>query len=265
MLTTPFVTGSPNWTDLATPDREGAVDFYRGVFGWEYVSAGPDTGGYGMFQLGGGTVAGVMPIPEGQAPPAWSLYFQTPDAEATARAVEAGGGSVVYGPMDVMDLGRMAVFADRAGAGFAVWQPGGNKGLDLVNVPGALTWGELYTPDEDAAFSFYSAVFGWEAISTPIPGGNGTYRMVNPAGQGSDAMFGGFVPLGSDPTEADSDPHWLLYFAVTDCDATVTRARTLGGTVRTPPVDLEGVGRFAKLTDPYGASFAIMQGVTPAI
>ncbi|MFF2520578.1 VOC family protein [Streptomyces liangshanensis] len=265
MLTTPFAAGSPNWTELATPDPAGAGDFYRGVFGWEYASAGPGTGGYGLFRLGGGTVAGVLPAGGGQAPPVWSVSFLTPDADATAKAAEAAGGSVVRPPADVRDLGRTATLADGAGVGFAVWQPGTDEGLDLVDVPGALTWIELYTPDEDAAFGFYSAVFGWEALSTPIPGGRGTYRMVNPAGRGPDAMFGGFVPLGSDPTEAGSDPHWLLYFAVTDCDATVTRTRTLGGTVLTAPADVEGVGRFAKLTDPYGASFAIMQGVAQAM
>lgn len=264
MLTTPFVTGSPNWTDLTTPDVEGASAFYTSLFGWDHRTAGPGTGGYGIFELDGRSVAGVMPAPSDEAPPAWSLYFQTPDAAATASAVKAAGGSVLQEPTEITDLGVTAVFADVAGAGFAVWQPGRNKGLERVNDPGCFTWGELYTPDEDAAFSFYSAVLGWEAISMPIPGGNGTYRMVNPAGQGSDTMFGGFVPLESDPTERESPAHWLLYFSVTDCDDTVTRARDLGGEVRMAPVEVDGVGRFAKLADPYGARFAVMQSVVAA-
>lgn len=136
-----------------------------------------------------------------------------------------------------------------------------SRSRDAVNEPGSLYWCELYTPDEDAAYRFYSSVFGWEATSMPMPDGSGTYRMVNPAGQGAEGMFGGFVPIGTDPAESDTRPHWLLYFAVTDCDATVTVARKLGGRVRVAPTDIEGVGRFAKLADPYGARFALMQGV----
>ncbi|MFI5755153.1 VOC family protein [Streptomyces sp. NPDC051569] len=263
MLKTPFVTGSPNWADLGTPDLDGAIAFYNGLLGWDFLSAGPDAGGYGMFQLGGRTAAGAMTVPTDQGPSAWHLYFQTSDADAAAKAVRQGGGSIVNEPMDVMDIGRMAVFNDASGAPFSAWQPGKLKGLDVVNDPGALCWGELYTEDEDASYAFYSSVFGWEALSMPLPDGTGTYRMVNPAGQGPDAMFGGFVPLGSDPVESDAGPHWLLYFAVADCDATVAAARKLGGTVRMAPFDMEGVGRFAKLADPYGARFAVMQGAAP--
>ncbi|WP_030741430.1 VOC family protein [Streptomyces sp. NRRL F-5135] len=264
MLTSPYPEGSPIWADLGTTDLEGANAFYHGVFGWDFLSAGPEAGGYGMFQTDGRTAAGVMPLEPGHGSPSWTLYFATPDADATAAAVRDAGGSVEFGPMDVMDIGRMAAFTDRAGARFAVWQPGRNKGLDIVNEPGSLCWAELYTPDEDTAYAFYSSVFGWEALSMPMPDGSGTYRMVNPAGKGSDAMFGGFVPLGNDPIESGGAPYWLLYFAVTDCDAAVAAARKLDGTVRMEPTDIEGVGRFAKLADPHGARFALMRGVERA-
>ncbi|MFJ4918941.1 VOC family protein [Streptomyces sp. NPDC088725] len=261
MLSTNFVAGAPSWADLTTPDMAGASAFYQGLFGWDTISGGPDTGGYSMFQLGGRTVAGAMPMPSEQAPPAWSVYFQTHDADATAASVREAGGSVLSEPVDVMDFGRMAIFTDPAGAGFSVWQPGKLMGLERVQDPGSLCWVELYTSDEGAATGFYSSVFRWETISMPMPGGTGTYRMVNPAGEGADAMFGGFVPIGSDQTESDIPPHWLLYFEVADCDGTVAEAERLGGTVRAAPMDIEGVGRFAKLTDPYGARFALMQGV----
>ena len=261
MLTSPYVNGSPVWVDLGTPDIDGAAAFYRGLFGWEFRPAGPDTGGYGMFQLGDRTAAGGMPMTAEQGPPSWSLYFRTSDADATAKSVQGNGGSVVVGPMDVMDIGRMAVLTDPGGAAFSIWQPGTNEGLDVVNEPGSLCWAELYTADEPAAYAFYQAVFGWESSAMPLPDGSGTYRMVHPAGQGPDGMFGGFVTLGSDPSESGGAPHWQLYFAVTECDATVTAGRGLGATVRVAPTDIEGVGRFAKLADPSGARFAILQGV----
>jgi predicted enzyme related to lactoylglutathione lyase len=54
-------------------------------------------------------------------------------------------------------------------------------------------------------------------------------------------------------------PHWLPYFQVTDCDATVSRASGLRGSTMMPARDLEKVGRFSILKDPQGAAFAIIK------
>ncbi|MCP3818343.1 VOC family protein [Streptomyces sp. A3M-1-3] len=261
MLTTRYVTGAPNWIDFGTPDIEGASTFYGGLFGWQFLSAGPEAGGYGMFRLGEKTVAGCMALPEEQGDSAWSVYFQSPDADATAKSVEQGGGSVLSEPMDVFDLGRMAVFSDPAGASFATWQPRQNKGLDAVTDENTLCWAELYTAEPAAAVAFYGSVFGWESSEMPFAGGS--YAMVKPSGGGDDAAFGGIVPLASEPTEAQTGAYWLPYFEVADCDAAVAKAQELGGKVRMAPMDMEGVGRFAKLADPYGARFAVIKSAYP--
>ncbi|MEU2586006.1 VOC family protein [Streptomyces avermitilis] len=257
MLTTRFVTGAPNWLDIGTPDIDGATSFYGGLFGWQFRSAGPDAGGYGFFQLSGKTAAGGMQTTPEQGPPSWTVYFQSPDAEATAKAAEQAGGSVFLPPMDVMGQGHMAILADQAGVPFGVWQPGRTKGLDVAGAPGSLCWIELYTPDIARAAAFYNKVFGWETSAVPFPGG--TYTSINPAGTEPEAMFGGAVPLQDDPTEAKSGAYWLPYFEVEDTDATVAKAQELGGKVRMPATDLEGVGRPARLADPYGARFAVIK------
>ncbi|MEU9368104.1 VOC family protein [Streptomyces avermitilis] len=261
MLTTRFVTGAPNWLDVGTPDIDGATSFYGGLFGWEFQSAGPDAGGYGFFQLSGKTAAGGMQTTPEQGPPSWTVYFQSPDAEATAKAAEQAGGRVLLPPMDVMGQGHMAILADQAGVPFGIWQPGRNKGLEVAGDPGSLCWIELYTPDIARAAAFYDRVFGWETSAGSFPGG--TYTCINPAGTGPEAMFGGAVPLQDDPTEAESGAYWLPYFEVEDTDATVAEAQGLGGKVRMPATDLEGVGRMAKLTDPYGARFAVIKSAPP--
>ncbi|GHH35479.1 putative enzyme related to lactoylglutathione lyase [Streptomyces umbrinus] len=121
MLTTRFVTGAPNWVDLGTSDIDGATSFYNGLFGWDFRSAGPESGGYGFFQLAGKTAAGGMQTSPEQGPPSWNVFFQTPDADATAKAVERTGGKVLMPPDDVMKEGRLAVFSDKAGVSFGVW------------------------------------------------------------------------------------------------------------------------------------------------
>ncbi|MEU7057666.1 VOC family protein [Streptomyces sp. NPDC046197] len=257
MLTTRFVNGAPNWIDVGTSDIDGARSFYGGLFGWQFQSAGPQAGGYGFFQLDGRTVAGGMQTSAEQGPPSWNVYFQSADAEATAKAAEQAHGRVLAPPMDVMGEGHMAVLADPAGVPFGIWQPGRTKGVDMAGDPGSLCWVELYTPDIAAAAAFYHKVLSLETSAVPFPGG--TYTCINPAEGGEDAMFGGVVPLADDPVEAEAGPYWLPYFEVTDADTTVARAQELGGTVRMPATDIEGVGRIAKLADPYGARFAIIK------
>ncbi|MFJ6658106.1 VOC family protein [Streptomyces sp. NPDC091377] len=258
MISTHFVTGAPNWVDLGTPDIDRATAFYSALFGWRLQSAGPESGGYGFFQRDGRTVAGAMQTPPDQGPPVWTVYFQSPDADATAEAVGRAHGRVVSAPREVPDKGRVALLADRAGAPYGIWQPGRLKGLDVVGEHGTLVWAELHTPDIAAAAGFYNTVFGWETSSVSFPGGS--YTCVNAAGQGEAAAFGGLVPLDDDPVESDAEPHWLPYFGTADPDTVCARATELGGTVRLAPLDLPDVGRIAKLSDPFGARFAVIRG-----
>ncbi|WP_128804381.1 MULTISPECIES: VOC family protein [unclassified Streptomyces] len=258
MLTTRFVNGAPNWIDVGTSDIEGATTFYGGLFGWQFQSAGPDAGGYGFFQLDGKTVTGAMQTTPEQGPPSWTVYFQSADAEATAKAAEQAHGSVLMRPMDVMGEGHMAVLGDKAGVPFGIWQPGRTKGVDKANETGALCWVELYTPDVPAAAWFYHETLGLETSAVSFPGG--TYTCVNPAGAGEGGMFGGIVDLADAPGEDSA--YWLPYFEVADTDAAVAEAQRLGGRVRVPGTDIEGVGRVAKLTDPYGARFAVIRSAS---
>jgi len=66
---------------------------------------------------------------------------------------------------------------------------------------------------------------------------------------------GGMVKL--DEAHAGVRPHWLVYFAVSDCDATTMVAAENGGKVVVPPTDIPP-GRFSVLSDPQGAVFGVM-------
>ncbi|MCC3771099.1 VOC family protein, partial [Streptomyces sp. UNOC14_S4] len=139
MLTTSFVPGAPDWLDLAVPDTDAAVAFYRGLFGWTFRSAGPEAGGYGFFLHDGRTVAGVGPSGKNSTA-TWTVYFHTPDADATAEAVRQAGGTVTVMPMDVTTAGRMAHFTDPTGADFGVWQPRDRPGMEVVMEDNSLSW-----------------------------------------------------------------------------------------------------------------------------
>ena len=56
---------------------------------------------------------------------------------------------------------------------------------------------------------------------------------------------------------------WLSYFTVEDCDASVAKvAGARRQRVRSPHT-LEGVGRFAVVADPHGATFGVIAGEPP--
>ncbi|GHC48876.1 VOC family protein [Streptomyces cinnamoneus] len=259
MLTTDFVAGSPCWLDLGSPNVEGAVDFYSDVFGWDHQSAGPEAGGYGVFRKDGRDVAALGPLTEEGASSAWTVYFRTLDADATAKAAEQGGATVRVAPFDVTDAGRMACLTDPCGAEFAVWQPGTVKGLQTVTEPGSLCWTELHTSDPTAAKAFYRGIFGWRSEDVKVPGM--TYTVLSTAA-GEDqqrASFGGVVPF----REPADKPHWLPYFEVPDVDQVVALTEGNGGSVIMPAADAPDIGRMAWLADPYGAAFAVIKSVTP--
>ncbi|MFD6415453.1 VOC family protein [Streptomyces sp. NPDC060194] len=265
MLTTDYVSGAPNWVDLGSGDVPASVEFYGALFGWEFASAGPEAGGYGMFVRDGRTVAAVGPHQGEGAKPAWTVYFQTADADATAKSVEEAGGTVRAAPMDIFDQGRMAHFTDPTGAEFAVWQPGGNKGLDAVTDPWTLCWTESFTPDAARSKAFYAGVLGWEYEDMPLPPGavSDTYTVASPTGGGSERAHAGLMQLGPDMLP-DGTGYWQPYFETPDADATVAEATRRGAAVLMGPVDMPGVGRMAMLTDPQGAFFAVITSAEAA-
>jgi predicted enzyme related to lactoylglutathione lyase len=246
---TSYEPGTPSWVDLSTADPAAAKEFYGGLFGWEATDAGPveETGGYAMFTLRGKMVAGVGPLMDPNQPQVWSTYISTDDVDAAAERARAAGAQAIVEPMDVMDAGRMAMVMHPAGGLVGFWQPGRHTGAELVNEPGSLTWNQLHTRDKDGAAAFYGAVFGWTVGDF---GGMGVWNL-------GENGIGGIMDMP--PGTPDEVPaFWMTIFSVADADESVARASELGGTVVSEPTDLEGIGRFALLTDPQGVYFGVI-------
>jgi hypothetical protein len=185
-------------------------------------------------------------------PPAWLSYVNVDSADTTIAKVKANGGAVFVEPMDVMEAGRMAVFADPAGAVLGLWQPGAHTGAQLVNEPGTWCWSELITTDIDGAKAFYGAVFGWGAQEQG-PDGAPTYT----EWKIGERSLGGMMPKTPE-MPAEMPPNWGVYFAVDEADAAAAKAQELGGSLFMGPMDIEP-GRMAVLADPIGAVFNILE------
>jgi predicted enzyme related to lactoylglutathione lyase len=244
--------GVPSWVDLGSPDLARSKDFYGGLFGWNCPEGPPEAGGYSVCDLGGKTVAGLGPQMNPDAPPNWMTYVNVDSADDAVAKVAANGGTVFMEPMDVMAAGRMAIFADNLGAVLGVWQPKEHLGAQLANEPGTYCWSELITTDLEASTAFYHAVFGWGAEGQGPPGGPVAYTEWQHGGK----SIGGMM-LKPAEMPAEVPPHWGVYFAVADTDATVARAQELGATLYMGPMDIEP-GRFAVLADPVGAVFNVL-------
>jgi predicted enzyme related to lactoylglutathione lyase len=267
-----YLPGVPCWIDTSQPDPEAAVSFYGELFGWEFEDVMPpgSDGKYFIGRIRGGDVAAVGSVPEG-APPAamWNTYVWVESADETASKVQDAGGSVVMEPFDVMDAGRMAVFADPEGAAFCVWQAKEHQGARIVNENGSLNFNGLNTSDAEGAKSFYGSVFGWRTLSLgggagmwTLPGYGDYLERDDPNLRRRMAEVG--APDGFEDVVAsvnavtDDQPnvpaHWNVTFAVDDADATADRAAELGGQVIAPPFDAPWV-RMTVITDPQGATF----------
>lgn len=251
--TTPWPVGVPCWVDLASTDVEAAKKLYAAVLGWGFEQQGEEYGGYVMCRVGDGDAAGIGPVQEG-APPAWTLYFASDDADATANAVVDAGGRVLAEPFDVGTLGRMFIAADPGGAAFGVWQAIDSIGATHVNEPGGLTWEDLSVPDPDAARAFYAAVFGF--VYDELADAPSSYQLF----KRPDEPW----PLGGMGGLAEGAyPAWLPYFCVHDTDAAVAAAQDNGGSVLQEAQDSE-FGRQAVLADADGAVFSVIQAIPGA-
>jgi predicted enzyme related to lactoylglutathione lyase len=247
--------GSPCWVDVASNDVEASGRFYSGLFGWKAEPVpDPEAGGYTFLTLGGDIVAALSPLQEGQVP-AWTVYFKTPDAEATGALVEEFGGKVVVPAFDVLKSGRMAVFQDPKGAYLAVWQPKEMPGFSKAYEPNTFGWAELNEAGVASVVNFYTSVFGWEVKLTE--GGDGSPPYVEWQIDGQ--SIGGAIDLAEIPDmPSDMPPFWLVYFLVSDIEASTKKVSELGGVVQKGPQPYPG-GQFTIASDPSGAAFALMQ------
>jgi len=239
------------WVELHTSDGAGAKDFYTQLFGWTVNEIPMGDGSvYVMARKDGKDVAALYED-EGQ-PPNWLSYISVANVDDALGKAKNLGATVIAGPVDVSESGRMGVLADPQGAVFAVWQAGKHIGAQLLKEPGALTWNELGTTDDDAARTFYSALFGWrmEQMNFGEP-----YTII----YNGDEQAGGLYNLAV--YQAKMPPNWAPYFVVTNADASAEEVTSLGGKLVMGPDNIPNIGRFALLSDPQGAYFYILQPV----
>ena len=110
---------------------------------------------------------------------------------------------------------------------------------------------ELNTSDLAKAKQFYGSLFGWKLEEMPMPGGGGSYTMIN-VGEGTGGGMMSMLPPGT-------PPHWLAYVGVDDIHASTARAKQLGATVLQDVMKVGDYGTMSVIKDPTGAVIAMWQ------
>lgn len=243
------------WYELATSDPAAAKSFYRSLFGWgERESPAGETSRFTLLRLRGVDLAGMYALTgplEGMRP-GWIGYVAVDDVDAAAMRATERGAVLLQPPTDVPYVGRMTLFHDPQGAMVALIRLTGHPGTGRFDAaPGAFCWSELATGDSEAARAFYSAVVGWGTKTQDLGRTKYTEWLV-----GGRAV-GGMMPI--QPEWGEIPSHWMQYVSVEDCDATVEKAGSLGGSVVSPAMDVPNVGRMAVIEDPQGATFAVIR------
>ena len=229
---------------LYARDVDRAAAFYAQLVGWtaEHVAG---TRSHRLLQSDGRIVASLHHIVHGDD--VWVPHVSVSnvqDAVAAARTL----GATLQNSIDIPGFARLATLRDPEGALFGLWEPAPHQGAQLTDEVGSLWWIEVLSNDVARARDFYGRLFGWTSVDTSFEpfATYGVFRR-------GDVQEAGLLPIGRD---WDVSPRWNAIFAVADCDATLERAKALGGStlfVHTVPK----YGRIGSLSDSGGATFVI--------
>ncbi|MGO2127092.1 MAG: VOC family protein [Pseudoalteromonas prydzensis] len=244
------------WSELCTSDWKNGKAFYTELFAWgaDDQPIGDDLY-YTMLQKQGDDIAAMYQMPNEQknaaTPSHWLAYIAVDNIDEVAAKAKQLGAEIIAGPHDVMDAGRMLLLNEPGGALFALWQGNKHKGCKRLGELNTPYWHELATRNSAKSREFYCQLLGWQCVEKPMEGMNYTLFTV------ADQPVAGMLEM-TDEWPADIPAHWMIYFAVDDCDNYAATAQQLGGEVCVPPTDIPEVGRFSVITDPQGAVFSIM-------
>jgi uncharacterized protein len=117
----PGTVGTMGWNELLSGDWKQAWEFYHAMFGWEKhqaIEMGP-VGTYQTFGLEGKSFGGMMNKRPDMPIAFWNYYWTVASCAATVEKLNAAGGKVMFGPMQVPGGSWIVNAMDPQGAAFA--------------------------------------------------------------------------------------------------------------------------------------------------
>ena len=233
------------WHDLLTPDAATAKNFYGELFGWSYKEQGRYTVILNNGQAIGGIVK-IQPKDDKDHAARWLSSLSVADVDQAAAFVQASGGIIHEGPVDMQNRGRCVLVSDPQGAQVLLLNSLGGDPADNTEPPmGSWLWVELWSKSPKASVAFYEELAGYSAVK----GESGYWFLW------SDKWRAGIRQLPHDSQEV----RWTPTVRVTDTIAISKRAEKLGGLVLVQPREVSIGGSVALIEDPVGGLLIVQR------
>jgi predicted enzyme related to lactoylglutathione lyase len=206
-----------------------------------------------MFSSGSADVVGMRRADSHQ----WLACVRVDNIEGTIDRARNLEMTVVAPASETPGVARTAMLRDHEGIAIGLWEPQGVEGTGLETGPGCFWWAELATAAMAPAQRRYASLFDWDITHTmKFENGPLGYTLFKVGDRSAGGAFE-FEP------EWGVTPAWQVYFEVTNFDASVARARALGGKQGFWR-DAPNAGRIGVIFDPSGGLFLIAQPLAPA-
>lgn len=249
-----WLNGKFTWYDHVSNDIDAASAFYGALFGWTAQDVPLAAGGsYRMIMNGAEAIGGFVPAPDGM-PNHWNPYLSVADVDAALVRTVAAGATLLMPATEFAPWGWAATITDPAGAVLSLWRGTAGDRPDVAECPhGDWYWTELMAGDAEAELSYYERLFGYTHDTMQL-GTGGPYYVL----KAGDRARAGIMRAPESGTPAA----WLGYVSVGDCDATLASGGRRGARAVVPPTEIPGIGRFAVLRDPFGATTGVITPLT---
>lgn len=139
--------GHVGWHELLAEDGRRVFPFYGELLGWQQPAAGTDPASvYELFSVAGQTIGGMLTKLPSVSQACWLHYFNVDDVGAAASRVNAGGGRVLQGPIELPDDCWIVRCVDPQGALFTLqgaWDQTGIARSSASEVSWSAKWGGI--------------------------------------------------------------------------------------------------------------------------
>jgi predicted enzyme related to lactoylglutathione lyase len=233
------------WHDLLTPDPQSAGKFYEELFGWQIDYQGH----YAVVRHGGKLIAGILrvePADDRIRDGVWMPSVSVADVDEAASLVEANGGKVLKGPVDMDQRGRAVLISDPQRAHLVLLSAKGGDPADAEAAIGDWLWDEIWTNDPDKTSSFYQSVLGYDEVDL-----GDKYDVFIHQGE----WRAGMRHVGDEKEYR----LWMPVVRVADPMAIAQRVSELGGVVWVAPDEAPSDGNTALIGDATGALLLIQR------
>ena len=245
------LTGKIVWHDLLTDDVNSVKTFYGGLFGWKFDNGGDPDAVYTTILFNGNPISGIIHLENKDGgtnyASQWMEYISVDDVDLAFQEVKKQNCKVYREPFDILNRGRVAIFADTRGALIAIVNSSSGDPDDIDVEYNNWFWNELWTDDINNSVEFYKSLFNYTTEEYKTRSDN-DYIILRT----KERRRFGVLKIPFD----DVKPNWLPFIAVKDVMEVEKKVKEFGGENLVPSEGIIGNDAVI-ISDPSGAVFAI--------